>query len=541
MKKIFISHASKDREFVDLLVELFCEILKLSEEEDFFYTSDNTSLKTGDNIVKKIEENLNLSEVVVIIITGNYFNSKYCITEMGASSILEKQTFPLFLPVNSIEKYISGTPFISTKARPISSTRDMKAVMSELATIFGISMNEKFYKKVTTYCDDFTSKINEMIRVKNLRLHEEMNDALNQMKYDLMKTNEFNVAREYFETEVARLSSELTYKRITDERDNNPLIWDDINKLIDTYGKLNDHNDILYQYHPVIKLYKDTAEKVLKLDEHVSDRKKYSAKRLMQICSPNLDYASRLEIGSELAIDDPRIGVSLTDSGLPDIDWVEIPEGDFLFSSMKKRKSLPSFWISRYPVTRNQFRTFVLSEEYKSEHFWMLGKKDNHIREFEEFAISLDESLNYPMVDVSWYEAKAFCKWFEGKTDLIIDLPSSKQWEKAARGEFGREFSYGDEFDEMKGHVNQPNYGACAVGLFPLGSSKYGVLDMSGNVWNWTSTIEIHTKFVELAGGSFKYQSDYAKTHSRGKVKKDHTCQEGGFRIITTVNPFNER
>jgi len=97
---------------------------------------------------------------------------------------------------------------------------------------------------------------------------------------------------------------------------------------------------------------------------------------------------------------------------------------------------------------------------------------------------------------VNWYQALAFCRWFSwrlgGGYDLkkvgewAVRLPTEFEWEKAARGTDGRLYPYGNDFDAAKGNAYETGIGqTSAVGIFPNGASPYGVMDMSGNVWEW--------------------------------------------------------
>lgn len=105
----------------------------------------------------------------------------------------------------------------------------------------------------------------------------------------------------------------------------------------------------------------------------------------------------------------------------------------------------------------------------------------------------LDRHLNNPLqpvVAVSWFEARAFCSWLSAQTDSAFRLPTEAEWEAAARGEAGRRFAYGDDFDPLRcnvagTHVRRPT----PVGVFPDGDTPEGLADMTGNVWEWTSTL----------------------------------------------------
>lgn len=90
---------------------------------------------------------------------------------------------------------------------------------------------------------------------------------------------------------------------------------------------------------------------------------------------------------------------------------------------------------------------------------------------------------DYPIVNVSWQDASDYATWAGGA------LPTEAQWEKAARGPFGRIYPWGSDWDATKAQCSRVKWGdagkPAAVGSFPTGASPYGCLDMAGNVWEW--------------------------------------------------------
>ena len=196
----------------------------------------------------------------------------------------------------------------------------------------------------------------------------------------------------------------------------------------------------------------------------------------------------------------------------PDIELIRIPEGKFTMGSNESSNEKPvhfvhldEYYISKYPVTVGQFKKFITATKHDAGNEW---KEPGFI-----------QTANHPVVCVSWNDAAAFCKWVGGR------LPTEAEWEKAARGTDGRKYPWGN---------NSPDYDLCnygfnkdgttAVGSYPKGASPYGVMDLSGNVWEWCSDW---------------YNSGYVTSPSRnpqGPVSGYNRVSRGGCWLLNDID-----
>lgn len=248
--------------------------------------------------------------------------------------------------------------------------------------------------------------------------------------------------------------------------------------------------------------------------------------------------AARVSIGRALGRlgNDPRKGVGLTKDGIPDIDWVQIPAGEFIFGD-NETHYLAAYCISRYPITYLQYQAFIDAKDgYYADAWWSDVDSRDKSTGVPSFAFA-----NHPRERANWFDAYAFCHWLESRTKSAITLPTEYQWEKAARGTDGRLYPYGNEFDAQKGNVDRTGIGkTCAVGLFPEGASPYGVLDVSGNVFEWCLNLAIAPNQIDpasrekrsLRGGSWAHSQEYARTTTRYANRPELRRNRVGFRIV---------
>jgi formylglycine-generating enzyme required for sulfatase activity len=222
---------------------------------------------------------------------------------------------------------------------------------------------------------------------------------------------------------------------------------------------------------------------------------------LKQLEDRALTVQQRLDAGAALAmLADPRAGVVTLEP-----QWCDVPAGPLLLGSSdtdreasdwekpQRTVDLPGFQIGRYPVTNAQWRMFVEAGGYRAWRWWSyVGWQTKEAKSWIQPDVWDDprfNGANQPVVGISWYEATAFCRWLTAQLGYEIRLPCEAEWEKAARGSDGRIYPWGNDWDTEKANTNEAGIGITTpVGCFPDGASPYDVLDICGNVFEWTAT-----------------------------------------------------
>ena len=283
---------------------------------------------------------------------------------------------------------------------------------------------------------------------------------------------------------------------------------------------------------------------------------------MVNLLGSDLTPIERTEAGNHLArLGDPRFRADafyLPDEPLQ--GFIHIPAGRFTMGSDKKKDpqaddderpqhevELGEYYIARYPVTVAQFKAFIETSKHKPRD-----------------PDSLRGLPNHPVVNVTWYDALAYCDWLttqlpklpnlppELKRGWRVALPSEAEWERAVRGTDGRIYPWGPEFDPNKTNVDATGIGGTsAVGCFPAGVSPEGLLDASGNVWEWTRSLwagypypvpgsqrKARERFTSdnkdgmvMRGGSWVNESGGARCASRDWFYPDFGGLLRGFRV----------
>ncbi len=217
------------------------------------------------------------------------------------------------------------------------------------------------------------------------------------------------------------------------------------------------------------------------------------------------------------------------------MEFMRVPAGKFLMGisgniehAQHKVDIQYGFWMGRFPVTNVQYNQFTNKEFEKG--------KENH-----------------PVIHVSWDDAQGYIKQmnkgfaFQLPAGYVFCLPSEAEWEKAARGETGIIYPWGNEFDKNKCNSSEGKIKSTSpVGFYsPSGDSPYGCADMSGNVWEWVNSVYETYPYVAsdgresekvsgwrvLRGGSFDDEAPKMRCDIRYRSSPHYWVGDYGFRL----------
>lgn len=199
---------------------------------------------------------------------------------------------------------------------------------------------------------------------------------------------------------------------------------------------------------------------------------------------------------------------------------------------------LPDYYVAKTPVTNTQYAAFVQSTGHHQPYHW-------------KGSAPPPDKGDHPVVLVSWHDAVAYCVWLSRTTGRPYRLPSEAEWEKAARGTDGRLWPWGNGWDEWLCNSRESGrMDTSPVGAYPSGASPYGLLDMSGDVWEWTADWYkpypssncrdefFGEKLRVLRGGSFGSLRNGVRCACRSRYYLDVEWLNLGFRVCASPGHF---
>jgi len=253
---------------------------------------------------------------------------------------------------------------------------------------------------------------------------------------------------------------------------------------------------------------------------------------------------------------------------IPDIDWVKIPAGEFTYghsscvangygnyrNNPPRSGTLPTFFISRYPITFSQFQAFIDSPDGVT---------------YQENNAGIGEQMfkytNHPRENINWYAASSFCRWLTQKykehslwdkveegfaandqhrqklSSPEIRLPTEIEYERVARWTDGRLYPWGNDYISRNSNMGKGSlHRTSPVGIYPQGASVEGVFDLAGNVATWCKDIHYlyndfeyeGTEILYVRGGSWSRSID--NVAHRQDARADQLDNSVGFWVVAT-------
>jgi formylglycine-generating enzyme required for sulfatase activity len=221
-------------------------------------------------------------------------------------------------------------------------------------------------------------------------------------------------------------------------------------------------------------------------------------------------------------------------------EWITVPAGEFWMGEGKEehRVFVPEFQIARVPVTNAQYQLFMQATGIQPPKHWEDGQPPKG-------------KASHPIVYVSWYNAREYCRWLSKVTGKVIRLPTEAEWEKAARGDKDKRiYPWSGDFDSAKCNSSELGlWGTSPVGAFPAGASPNGVLDVAGNVWEWCQSKYALYPYKPndgredlggndarvVKGGSCVLNREFCRTACRFRPEPDLIDDLIGFRVACSL------
>ena len=238
--------------------------------------------------------------------------------------------------------------------------------------------------------------------------------------------------------------------------------------------------------------------------------------RCARAFDPESDGETTAQARPEMVME-PPVDPELGDTWIRPFDgavMIYVPGGSFQMGANQDPSSsgdfnenpehpvqVDGFWIDKHLVDHKQFTEFLYFQGNLIDHGVTWYDDESEYSLFENRVEFLKPYLgfeDYPVMDISWYGAQAYCEWVGGR------LLTEAEWEYAARGPENRIYPWGNEFDCTRGNFSEgaddeePGYSSgesgcdgfeltSPVDAHPQGASWVGVLDLAGNVWDWVA------------------------------------------------------
>jgi hypothetical protein len=501
--QLFISYARVDHPYCVQIVEIF------ENPHEVWY---DRRLLVGQLWWEEIKRQITICDGFVYLLSPESIKSKYCRKEFEIALMMGKPVFPIRIHKKSSEPLILPKGLEQFQEVDISKGLTPHAVKALLMGIYDFEQRQR----ENCINGDAASNGKNASRTPSAppfeinpkTLMSDVRKAMEEGNYDkavflLKQAKEADCEIEFVDLDGTLQKTEALLERQSYLRNAKKA------------------------YEPIVEMVKNEKLREQGLDSFKRFRKRYS------------DY-------------DPEGFASLCLADLvPELEWCDVTEGEVavVYGQKTINFHVDAFKIGKYPITNAQFKAFVQAKDgYANPEWW---KFSPHAQKWHEENPKPAKSKfawgDHPFMRVSWYGAMAFCRWFNSHAvNFTIALPTEQQWQRAAQGDDGRTYPWGNRFSKKRCNSKEGGLRmTSAVTEHPTGKSPFDVYDMAGNIWEWCDSVDYEARKSlkrpsvnkpdiprAVRGGSFVSMKHRLKTTYHFFLPPHYRYLSIGFRAI---------
>jgi formylglycine-generating enzyme required for sulfatase activity len=270
----------------------------------------------------------------------------------------------------------------------------------------------------------------------------------------------------------------------------------------------------------------------------------YDPENLAQLCASETQEMAVVRESPAILPAKPRISMPL-------LEWCDIPRGSIIVSESSANGIKPlrsaqqvihvdAFRLAKFPVTNAQYQYFLDDPDgYANPKWWGYSPFAQAWRDSKPQPLPPQfKGDERPRENVTWFDAMAFCYWLSERLEQTIVLPTKQQWRRAAQGDDGRIYPWGNEFDTALCNTRESRIRMSTLVMrYAGGVGPFGSYDLAGNVWEWclNSAYEdydiTHNGQRAVQGGSFIGAHERAQINFSFDLAPDYHYGSIGFRL----------
>lgn len=236
-------------------------------------------------------------------------------------------------------------------------------------------------------------------------------------------------------------------------------------------------------------------------------------------------------------------------------EWCHVPAGTVTLLNASDsggttggEHHVAEFAIGKYLITNTQYKSFAVhSNGFCNPAWWEYSPQAvQWHQDHRHPKRTAFEGQDLPVTRVSWFDSVAFCNWLSAELGTNIRLPTEQEWQRAAVGDTGWSYPWGNDLDETRANYGKRLGQVSPVESFARGQSPFGVFDMVGNLWEWCLTIWGSEStdlngyvYRAFRGGAWNVSNhEYLRAIDRGEGHSPRgQLNDCGFRIVLHVAP----